>query len=69
MDEQQPQPSTSRPRVDYSWVADEPRYTTSIFVNCGDNIPEGLFLQIQTLRTKDWEVRYPGKKRICSRLD
>ncbi|MCI49959.1 hypothetical protein A2U01_0071203, partial [Trifolium medium] len=55
MDEPQPQPSTSKSRVDYSWVADEPRYTRSIFANCGDNLPEGLFLDIQTPPTEDWE--------------
>ncbi|MCI29297.1 hypothetical protein A2U01_0050506 [Trifolium medium] len=52
MDEEQPEPSSLVPQLDYSWVADEPLYTVSAFVDC-EGAPEDLFTEIQTPPTED----------------
>ncbi|MCH80195.1 hypothetical protein A2U01_0000959 [Trifolium medium] len=66
MAEEQPQPSSSNPQLDYSWVADEPHHIVSVFVDC-EGVPEDLFTEIQTPPTEDWEVRIPGnRRRICT---
>ncbi|MCI33914.1 hypothetical protein A2U01_0055132, partial [Trifolium medium] len=60
-----PQPSTSTPRADYSWVADEPRNSVSVYAERWDDIPEDMFTDISS--SEDWEVRIPGlSRRICT---
>ncbi|MCI62803.1 hypothetical protein A2U01_0084060, partial [Trifolium medium] len=61
MAEELPQPSTSTPRADYSWVADEPRNTVSVYAEHWDDIPEDIFTDISS--SEDWEVRIPGLSR------
>ncbi|MCI39648.1 hypothetical protein A2U01_0060880 [Trifolium medium] len=59
MAEEIPQPSTLNPRADYSWVADEPRNTISVYAERWDDIPD-------ISSSEDWEVRIPGaSRRIC----
>ncbi|MCI33680.1 hypothetical protein A2U01_0054897, partial [Trifolium medium] len=63
-DRHRPQPSTSTPRADYSWVAD-PRNTVSVYAERWDDIPEDMFTDISS--SEDWEVRIPGaSRRICT---
>ncbi|MCI65600.1 hypothetical protein A2U01_0086858, partial [Trifolium medium] len=65
MAEELPQPSTSNPRADYSWVTVEPRNTVSVYAECWDDIPEDMFTEISS--SEDWEVRIPGlSRRICT---
>ncbi|MCI88421.1 hypothetical protein A2U01_0109708, partial [Trifolium medium] len=65
MAEELPQPSALNPRADYSWVADEPRNTVSVYAECWDDIPKDMFTDIST--SEDWEVRIPGSsRRICT---
>ncbi|MCI73049.1 hypothetical protein A2U01_0094313, partial [Trifolium medium] len=52
----QAQPSSSSRRVaDYSWVADEPRYTVSEYADCEDDIPNKLYSDIQVPPMEDFE--------------
>ncbi|MCI15378.1 hypothetical protein A2U01_0036516, partial [Trifolium medium] len=55
MTEELPQPSTSDSQPDYSWMADEPRTTLSVYTNCANNIPDDMFTDIST--ADDWEIR------------
>ncbi|MCI23248.1 hypothetical protein A2U01_0044426, partial [Trifolium medium] len=65
MAEELPQPSTSNSRVDYSWVADEPRNTVFVYAERWYYIPEDMFMEISS--SEDWEVRTPSlSRRICS---
>ncbi|PNY10130.1 hypothetical protein L195_g006699 [Trifolium pratense] len=57
----------NRPVVDYSWVADEPRTTISLYSDCADDIPDSMCTDIQIPPTQDFEVRIPtSRRRICS---
>ncbi|MCI18164.1 hypothetical protein A2U01_0039316, partial [Trifolium medium] len=54
MAEEQPQPSTSNLRPDYSWVTER-----------WDDIPKDMFTNIST--SEDWEIRIPeSSRRICT---
>ncbi|MCI61297.1 hypothetical protein A2U01_0082554, partial [Trifolium medium] len=65
MAEEVPQPSTSDSQPDYSWVADEPRTTLSVYTNYANNIPDDMFTDISM--ADDWEIRIPGEsRRICT---
>ncbi|MCI83058.1 hypothetical protein A2U01_0104333, partial [Trifolium medium] len=65
MAEELPQPSTSNPRTDYSWIADEARDTVSVYAERWDDIPEEMF--IDNSSSEDWEIRIPGvTRRICT---
>ncbi|MCI85644.1 hypothetical protein A2U01_0106923, partial [Trifolium medium] len=61
MAEELPQPSTSNPRPDYSWIADEARDTVSVYAECWDDIPAEMFTDISS--AEDWEIRIPGLTR------
>ncbi|MCI45545.1 hypothetical protein A2U01_0066784, partial [Trifolium medium] len=70
MAEMQPQqtqpPSSSRRVADYSWVADELRYSVSEYADCEDDIPDKMCTDIQVPSTEDFEVRVPSsRQRIC----
>ncbi|MCI60772.1 hypothetical protein A2U01_0082028, partial [Trifolium medium] len=65
MAEDASQPSTLNSQDDYSWVADEPRTTLSVYTDCATNIPGDMFTDIST--ADDWEIRIPGEsRRICT---
>ncbi|MCI58680.1 hypothetical protein A2U01_0079935, partial [Trifolium medium] len=65
MAEELPQPSTSNPRPDYSWVADEPMNTVSMYAERWNDIPEEMFTDISA--SEDFEIRIPGlTRRICT---
>ncbi|MCI73122.1 hypothetical protein A2U01_0094386, partial [Trifolium medium] len=65
MAEEMPQPSTSNPRPDYSWITDEARDTFSVYAEHWDDIPGEMFTDISSV--EDWEIRIPGLTRqICT---
>ncbi|MCI69716.1 hypothetical protein A2U01_0090979, partial [Trifolium medium] len=65
MAEELPQPSTSNPRPDYSWIVNEAKDTVSIYAERWDDIPEEMFADISS--AEDWEIRIPGlTRRICT---
>ncbi|MCI67884.1 hypothetical protein A2U01_0089143, partial [Trifolium medium] len=65
MAEEIPQPSTSSPRPDYSWIADEPMNTVFVYAERWDNVPEEMFTDIST--SEDFEICIPGlTRRICT---
>ncbi|MCH98516.1 hypothetical protein A2U01_0019519, partial [Trifolium medium] len=65
-DQARPSSSGSNPQPDYSWIADEPRETVSLFVGC-EGGHKDLFIEIQNPPTEDWEVQIPARgRRICS---
>ncbi|MCI10044.1 hypothetical protein A2U01_0031135, partial [Trifolium medium] len=55
-DEVRPSPLRVNPPPDLSWVADEPRETTSMFVGCESSGHKNLFLDVQDPPIEDWEL-------------
>ncbi|PNY02863.1 hypothetical protein L195_g026183 [Trifolium pratense] len=64
---QNPHQSSSRRVADYSWVADEPRYSVLEYADCEDDIPDEMCTDIQVPPTEDFEVQIPSsRQQICN---